>query len=536
MNLETTSAAGLFLLTFVSEDAATLGGAALASLGKLGWGTAFLSCALGIWLGDLGLFLLARNFGRPLLDRLWLRKSATAQKVEQSEAWFDRFGWWALVLCRFVPGSRLPTFVTAGLLRMPVAKFAAVTGSLALLWVGIVFSLVRQFGTAAGMFAGSPQGALAGTAVAIGLAVLFLSAGYWWPALRRRLHAPAFQRWVQWEFWPSWLFYLPIGANYLRLAIKYRGFNVPTCANPGMFTGGLIGESKFATLRDLERTSPDWTAASFLIGEGADRLAELERLVAAGELSFPFVLKPDVAQRGSGFKIVRSMHDAAAYLAAVDVPVVAQEYIRGPHELGIFYYRFPKERTGRIFAITEKIFPVVFGDGRRTVEELILADARAAIMAGVYLGRFARERGRVPVFGEPLRLVEAGNHAQGCIFQDGMHLWSADLEARIDEISQALPDFYVGRYDVRFESLEELKNGREFSILELNGAASEATSAYDARKSLGDAYRMLFQQWEIVFAIGAANRRAGHRADSLETLWTELRRYKQRSACHPIAD
>jgi len=534
--LESAGGMGLFLLTFLSEDSATLTGATLASLGKLGWGTAFLSCFLGIWLGDLGLFLLARNFGRPLLDRLWLGKSATAQKVEQSEAWFARFGLWALVLCRVVPGSRLPTFVTAGLLRMPMGKFAAITGPLALLWVGLVFLLVRQFGAAVGMFAGSSQGALAGTVVAITFALLLLSAGHWLPALRRRLRAPTVQRWVQWEFWPSWLFYLPVGANYLRLAIKYRGFNVPTCANPGMFTGGLIGESKFATLRDLERTSPEWTAKSFLLDERGERVGELNALVASGRLAFPLVLKPDVAQRGSGFKIARSTADAAAYFAAVDVPVVAQEYIRGPHELGIFYYRFPHERAGRIFAITEKIFPVVFGDGRRTVEELILADARAALLADVYLARFARQRDRVPAFGEALRLVEAGNHAQGCIFLDGMHLWSVELEARIDEISQGLPDFYIGRYDVRFEFVEALQGGHGFSILELNGAASEATSAYDTRKSLTDAYRLLFQQWELVFAIGAANRRAGHRADSLETLWSELRRYKRRSVCHPIAD
>jgi hypothetical protein len=386
------------------------------------------------------------------------------------------------------------------------------------------------------MFVRSPHGALIGTLVAVAAVLLLLTSGRWMRLGRRLLRSPAAQRWLQWEFWPSWLFYGPVVANYLRLAIKYRGFNVPTCANPGMFTGGLIGESKFATLRDLERTSPEWTAASFLLDEGADRLGELTALVETGRIDFPLVLKPDVAQRGSGFKIARTLADAEAYLAAVDVPVVAQEYIRGPHELGIFYYRFPHERAGRILAITEKIFPVVFGDGRRTVEELIRSDARAVILADVYLARFARERVRVPAFGEALRLVEAGNHAQGCIFQDGMHLWSEQLEARIDEISQAVPGFFIGRYDVRFESQDELRRGRGFSILELNGAASEATSAYDARKSLVEAYRILFQQWELVFAIGAANRQAGHRADSLETLWTELRRYKRRSACHPLAD
>jgi hypothetical protein len=72
---------------------------------------------------------------------------------------------------------------------------------------------------------------------------------------------------------------------------------------------------------------------------------------------FPIVLKPDVAQRGSGFKVVRTAGEAQTYLREVAVPVIAQRFIRGPYEAGIFYYRFPTEKTGRIFAITEKILP-----------------------------------------------------------------------------------------------------------------------------------------------------------------------------------
>lgn len=527
---------GLFLLSFLSEDSATLAGAGLAAFDRLPVPVAFLGCFAGVWLGDLGLFLLARQFGRPVLDRLWIGKRASAQKIEQSEAWFARFGIWALVASRFVPGSRLPTYVTAGLLRMPIARFAVITGALAIVWVGGIFFLVRQFGAAAGMFAGSPQGIVVGAVVAAVLGGAFLTSGFWLPRLIRLRRNPRVRRWVQWEFWPSWLFYLPIGVNYVRLAVKYGGFTVPTCANPGMFTGGLIGESKFETLRDLERTSPDFTAASFLLLEGGDRLELLRELVATGRLDLPFVLKPDVAQRGSGFKIVRTLDEAHAYLMRVPLPIVAQRYLPGPRELGIFYYRFPHEGAGRIFAITEKVFPVLFGDGRRSIEGLIRDDARASVMAGVYLKRLSATRERVPGFGETVRLVEAGNHAQGCIFRDGMHLWSERLEARIDEISRALPGFYVGRYDVRFSSTEALQRGEDFMILELNGAASEATSAYDARKSLAEAYRLLFQQWEIVFAIGAANHRTGHRADSVGTIWKELRRYKERSGCHPIAD
>lgn len=145
-------------------------------------------------------------------------------------------------------------------------------------------------------------------------------------------------------------------------------------------------------------------------------------------------------------------------------------------------------------------------------------------------------RNCVPAPGETLRLVEAGNHAQGCIFRDGMHLWSKQLEDRINAISENLPGFYIGRYDVRFSSIEQFRMGEGFAILELNGAASEATSAYDSSKSLREAYRILFQQWELVFAIGDENRRRGHRVDSLAKILSEWRRYQECSLCHPLAD
>jgi hypothetical protein len=96
--------------------------------------------------------------------------------------------------------------------------------------------------------------------------------------------------------------------------------------------------------------------------------------------------------------------------------------------------------------------------------------------------------------------------------------------------------FYLGRYDVRFSSVERFRRGEDFVILELNEAASEATSAYDRRKSLREAYALLFRQWELVFAIGDENRRRGSRGSSVAQIIVEWCRYRQRGLCHPLAD
>jgi len=179
---------------------------------------------------------------------------------------------------------------------------------------------------------------------------------------------------------------------------------------------------------------------------------------------------------------------------------------------------------------------VVMGDGRHTLEELIRADPRASLVAGTYLRRFSSEKARVLAAGESFRLVEAGNHCQGAIFLDGGRLLSVTLQKRIDEISQSIPGFFVGRFDVRYSSEEALRDGQDFQIIELNGASSEATNIYDPRNSLGNTYRTLFRQWEIVFAIADENRRRGMRTMSVRTILEKFSQYRRQAALHPVSD
>jgi hypothetical protein len=135
-----------------------------------------------------------------------------------------------------------------------------------------------------------------------------------------------------------------------------------------------------------------------------------------------------------------------------------------------------------------------------------------------------------------LRLVEAGNHCQGCIFRDGSYLETPALRRSIDKISQRIPGFFIGRYDIRFTDDSELRAGRGFKILELNGSSAEATSIYDQGNSLWSAYRTLYRQWELVFAIGRANRDRGHRSASIFSVWREWLAYRELAANYPDAD
>ena len=229
------------------------------------------------------------------------------------------------------------------------------------------------------------------------------------------------------------------------------------------------------------------------------------------------------------------MREAFDYLLEVDAPIILQRYAGGRHEAGVFYFRIPGQARGQIFSITEKIFPRITGDGVRTIEQLIRADPRASLIANTYLRRFANRKSEILSAGEVLKLVETGNHAQGCIFRDGRHFWSEELERKINNLSRQLPGFYFGRFDIRYHDEQDFRNGRNFKIVELNGSSSEATSIYDARNSLPSAYKTLFRQWRLVFEIGAANRERGYSPSPLRTLWREWRQYSAAALSYPVA-
>jgi len=288
----------------------------------------------------------------------------------------------------------------------------------------------------------------------------------------------------------------------------------------------------------LMANHPEFTAEAELLAgmTPAERLESLHEICGRRELVWPFIIKPDLGQRGNGVKVIRNDEQARAYLEQTAAPLVVQRFAPGPLEAGIFYYRFPHETRGHIFAITEKIFPAIIGDGTTSLTELIWRDPRARFMADKYLERFTTRREEVLAVGEKLSLVNAGNHAQGCIFLDGMRLCTPELVARIDAISQSMTGFNIGRYDIRYSTEEGLKAGKDFQIIELNGAASEATSIYDARTSLFSAYRTLFRQWELVFAIGAANRARGCKPTGFMVVYHRWREYHQQAANYPLAD
>src|SRR5436189_913631 len=337
-------------------------------------------------MGEAGHYTRARCAGRGWFERSSLRRFTP--KVAESERWFAERVTPILIFSRLVPSARLPTYLAAGFLRVPLPRFLLITGVASCVWTVAILFLAQTFGERLTNWHGIYKHAgllLLGLGVLLFAALQLLRRAFMNSNFRR--FTARLNRWRHWEFWPAWMFYPPVGIYCAWLALKYRGLTVPTAANPGIFSGGMVGESKMAILKELFLTSAEFTAeAELIVGDTlAARLRSLDEIRARFGMEFPFILKPDVGQRGAGIKLIRSAEQAEAYLEQTSAPLVVQRYAAGPLEAGIFYYRFPHEARGHVFAITEKLFPVLVGDGKSTVTELVWSDPRARFTADKYL-------------------------------------------------------------------------------------------------------------------------------------------------------
>jgi pimeloyl-ACP methyl ester carboxylesterase/membrane protein DedA with SNARE-associated domain len=508
------------LATLASEDLTCIAAGLLVARGTLGFLAAAGACSAGIYFGDLMLYGLGR-LGRPWLGRAPLRWFVSPRDVARSSRWFQERGPVVILLSRFLPGMRIPTYVGAGLLQTRFTWFAFHLFIPVALWTPLLVGVAWAFGERIfDTFELFQRYALPGFAALLIVVWLVVGLGRKLVTHRgRRLLLGSWRRKVRWEFWPPWAFYPPVVLHLLRLSIRHRGATVFTAANPGMPAGGgFIGESKSEILGCLD---PSGVARYRKIPGHLDPTAKAEEVRAFQDehgLGYPVVVKPDLGQRGSGVSVVKKEGELeAAFRHAGGGDLVVQEYVPGV-ELGIFYVRRPGEEKGWIFSITQKVLPTVTGDGQRTLEQLILDDDRAVAMAETYFDRLEERLDEVPAAGEEVRLVELGTHCRGAIFLDGAEYRTPELEAAVDRFARSYEGFYFGRFDFRAPTLRAFEEGRDLRAIELNGTTSEATHVYDPKNTLRDAYRVLFEQWRLAYEIGAANRDRGVRPASVREL------------------
>ncbi len=334
------------------------------------------------------------------------------------------------------------------------------------------------------------------------------------PAMRRltRLFTtnPFLIRLRSWEYWPFAVVYLPVFGYWLWLSLKARSLFFFSASNPSIETGGLLGESKRAI---LDRIPDEFTPKTLFVEAPANLYSVLAQIEQRG-ITYPLIAKPDVGARGWQVEKIEHWEYLVNYMQQNSFDFLIQEYVDEPLELGVFYYRMPGPRSagqaqGTVSSIVQKEFLSIRGNGRDSVEELILQNERAVLQLSVLRAKYGTIFQTIPAPGETITLVPIGNHCKGTKFLNANHLITPELTHVFDRISGNIDGFYFGRYDLRCRSVADLTAGKHIKIMELNGAGAEPAHIYHPGFSIWEAWRVLLHHWRVLYDISRENHRRG---------------------------
>lgn len=319
--------------------------------------------------------------------------------------------------------------------------------------------------------------------------------------MNRIFYHPFFIKLFHWEYWPFHVVYAPIYIYWFWLCLRARSFFFFNTSNPSIINGGFLMESKKA-IYDI---TPEAYYPATLFFKPETTNDEILHAIQKRQLKFPLVGKPDIGMQGLSVKKLETETDVIEYARSSKVNFLIQEFVSYKNEVGIFYYRYPNEKKGHISGIVSKEFLSVTGDGVSTVIELLKRDKRYVLQLPVLKKTHGDKLQEVPKDDEELILVPYGNHVRGAKFVDASHLIDERLTESIDAVCRQVSGFYYGRMDVRYNTWEELREGKSFSIIELNGAGSEPTHIYDPKHSIFFAWKEIIRHLNILWKISRMN-------------------------------
>jgi hypothetical protein len=308
-----------------------------------------------------------------------------------------------------------------------------------------------------------------------------------------------------WEQWPFKILYAPLVPVWLWYTIRSGSVWFFTASNPKITFGGMDGEPK----KEMHDLLPENLCPPFFNVKQTEPFSEVLIKLNNSGIDFPLIVKPEIGGQGILFRKIDTEEQLKTYHENVPVEYFIQKFIEYPLEVSLFYYRYPFEKKGAITGFLQKVPMRVFGDGVHTLEELILRNSKSKKRVEELRPKHEENFNKIIPAGENYILSHAGNHNRGAHFIDLSNQINDSLVNMLDEISLGINDFFYGRYDIMCNSIEELKQGKNFIILEYNGCGAEPNHFYDTGYTLRQAYKEILKHWNILYKISSYNHRQG---------------------------
>ena len=310
---------------------------------------------------------------------------------------------------------------------------------------------------------------------------------------------------THWETWHYLAKYIPLFPTWLWYCLRSGSMWFFTPSNPTLTFGGFEGENK----REMyEHLPPEVYPKTIYIPHSLS-FAEVHQKLKENDFQFPFAVKPDVGMMGLMFRKIENRKQLAQYHEAMPADYIVQHFVPYPLEVSVFYYRYPNQQKGTITGFLRKDFLEVTGDGQSTLLELMLQYPRIQFRFDEMRSKHAHRLDTVLPKGEIFCLSPALNLSRGGKLVSLEHEKDDRLLKLFDKLSHHAKTFYYGRYDIKCASIEDLKEGKNFSILEYNGCGAEPHHIYGNGNNIFQAYKIVLHHWKVLYQISRHNYNSG---------------------------
>jgi len=301
------------------------------------------------------------------------------------------------------------------------------------------------------------------------------------------------------------MLYAPIVPVWVWYIIRSRAIWFFTASNPKLTFGGMEGEPK----KEMHDLLPPHLCPVFFNVQPSEDFSVISKKVKEKNIQFPLIVKPEVGGQGILFRKINNEAQLKNYHEQVPVEYFVQEFIQYPIEVSLFYYRYPNNPEGVITGFLQKLPMQVTGDGIHTLKELIMMNSKSGKRIDDLRLKHEANFDKVLPACDKYMLSYAANHNRGARFIDLKNEIDESLVKILDDISLSINDFFYGRYDIMCNSIEELKQGKNFVILEYNGCGAEPNHFYDTGYTLMNAWKEILKHWKILYQISRYNYKAG---------------------------
>ena len=310
---------------------------------------------------------------------------------------------------------------------------------------------------------------------------------------------------TNWEYWPYQVLYTPVYFQYLYYVVRTRSFFFFNASNPTIKNGGFFMESK----KEIYDLIPQEYYPKTLLFKSKVELNIVLKDIEENGIKFPLIAKPDIGLRGTAVKKLDSIEDLQLYIKNATFDFIIQDLIPYENEIGLFYVKLPNKEKGILTGIVAKEFLILKGNGKNTVRELLEKDPRFELQIPALEKEFPLVIDTILEENKILNLVPYGNHCRGTKFVDASHEITPKMIETFNEICSKIDGFHFGRMDIMYKNYADLELGKNFQIVEINGAISEPTHMYDPKHSLLYGWKELTRHFHYMYLISKANKKNG---------------------------